>query len=49
MHQEQLSYQMVLFPKPGESMWFIELERLIKYDRPVKLGDSTDIIVMGKL
>jgi hypothetical protein len=37
-----------LFPKPGESSWIIVFERLIKYERPVKLGDCTDIIVRNK-
>lgn len=36
------------FPKPGESSWIIEFENLIKYERPVKLGECTDIIVKNK-
>jgi len=36
------------FPKPGESSWIIEFENLVKYERPVKLGESTDIIVKNK-
>jgi hypothetical protein len=31
------------FPKPGEASWIIEFENLIKYDRPVKLAECSDI------
>jgi hypothetical protein len=31
------------FPKPGEASWIIEFKNLIKYDKPVKLAECTDI------
>jgi len=36
------------FPKPGENSWIIEFENLVKYERPVKLGECTDIIIKNK-
>ena len=37
------------FPKPGERTVIIEFENLVKYERLVKLGECTDIIVKNKL
>jgi hypothetical protein len=31
------------FPKPNETCWIIEFERIIKYEKPVKLGSCTSI------
>jgi len=33
----------ILFPKPREKAWIIEFEQLVKYERPVKLKECTDI------
>jgi predicted transcriptional regulator len=38
----------VQFPKPGENSWIIEFDNIVKYERPVKLGDFTDIMVKSK-
>jgi hypothetical protein len=37
-----------LFSKPGESSWIIVFERLIKYEKPVKLGDCEYIMIRNK-
>jgi hypothetical protein len=31
------------FPKPGEVSWVIEFENLVRYERPVRLGDCKDV------
>ena len=31
------------FPKPHEKAWIIEFKQLVKYERPVKLKECTDI------
>jgi hypothetical protein len=31
------------FPKPGEASWIIEFENLVKYDKPVKLAECSDV------
>ena len=36
------------FPKSGERTVIIEFENLIKYEKPVKLGECTDITVKNK-
>jgi hypothetical protein len=33
----------VPFPKPGEVSWVIEFENLVRYERPVRLGDCGDV------
>ena len=33
----------VPFPKLGEFSWIIEFERIIKYDKPVKLAECSDV------
>ena len=31
------------FPRPGEVSWVIEFDSLVRYPRPVRLGDCTDV------
>ena len=31
------------FPRLGEASWVIEFEKLVKYERPVKLSECSDV------